>query len=442
MKHRTRIIILAAAAVTALCLWWHQHQLTQQEQGLRHELSQLKTLMASSPAASRATKGMAAKQGAEPPAAAEETFDPAKFVESLREIAPLLNANGGPRDDASRDELQQKALPILSQIAAAPPDLLKKAMDLLMASDFPEKTKLELMQPCLMRIADSDPGWAANQALKHRTGPNDGTLRSVMNTWARQNAGAALAWIDDASKRGILPEESGPNGKPYAEFLKEGVAAGRAVTDPKGTLENLQSMSPEGQRQAVVSMANTLKTTDERRQAMEKLNSDQVPLQSFVRAIGEQSGFTAGREALEGAKLSPQSHDLAAGAIASSGIGPNTKQHADWLIQTLKSTAPEPMQDFIRAWTQADFNAAATWLKDLPASANRDTAVGVFAEQVMLTEPPSAVDWAITISDPKQRTSALENVWNEWKSRAPGEAASYFQQKGLSIPNPAKPEPR
>ena len=99
------------------------------------------------------------------------------------------------------------------------------------------------------------------------------------------------------------------------------------------------------------------------------------------------------------------------------------------------------MQDFIRAWTQADFNAAATWLKDLPASANRDTAVGVFAEQVMLTEPPSAVDWAITISDPKQRTSALENVWNDWKSRAPGEAASYFQQKGLTIPNPAKPEP-
>lgn len=49
-------------------------------------------------------------------------------------------------------------------------------------------------------------------------------------------------------------------------------------------------------------------------------------------------------------------------------------------------------------------------------------------------KPPSAVDWAITITDPAQRTAALNQVWKDWKAHAPEEAASYFKPKQLAIP--------
>ena len=91
-------------------------------------------------------------------------------------------------------------------------------------------------------------------------------------------------------------------------------------------------------------------------------------------------------------------------------------------------------QASIQSWTRADYNGAATWLRDLPASPNRDTAVAAFAQLVAEKEPPSAVDWAVTIKDPEQRTKTLGQVWTGWKARALDEATAYFQQKGLAIP--------
>ena len=60
--------------------------------------------------------------------------------------------------------------------------------------------------------------------------------------------------------------------------------------------------------------------------------------------------------------------------------------------------------------------------------------MGAFAPLVAQKEPPSPVDWAITITDPAQRTAALNQVWKDWKAYATEEAASYFKQKQLAIP--------
>jgi hypothetical protein len=49
-------------------------------------------------------------------------------------------------------------------------------------------------------------------------------------------------------------------------------------------------------------------------------------------------------------------------------------------------------------------------------------------------EPPSAVDWAATISSAPQRDAVLHSLWQDWHATTPGEAEAYFQSKGFVSP--------
>jgi hypothetical protein len=124
-----------------------------------------------------------------------------------------------------------------------------------------------------------------------------------------------------------------------------------------------------------------------------------------------------------------------AAATATASIGPGTPAQADWLLQSLRGPDRAPaITQLMRTWTSADFNAAATWLKTQPAGPDHDTAIAAFAPLVAGKEPPSAVDWALTISDGARKTEVLGGIYRDWHARAPEQAAAYFQEKGLGVP--------
>jgi hypothetical protein len=88
----------------------------------------------------------------------------------------------------------------------------------------------------------------------------------------------------------------------------------------------------------------------------------------------------------------------------------------------------------MNAWAKADFNGAATWLRNQAASPDHDAAVAAFAPLVVKMEPPSAVDWAATIANADRRRDVLSSLYKEWQAASPAEAEAYFQKKGLSVP--------
>ncbi len=435
-RHLTFVLLVVASA--ALFQWWQSTQILAAETNLRTELARLKEQKEPPPVPSDPAAPAAANTTPPEP----EKFDPDKLVSDFMALVPLIR-DARNKAPASTGDLEQRAMVIMAQISTAPPALLKQAFEKLMSSALPDDIKNETSQALLLRLAETDPAWAVAQTVKMADHPH--ILRSILKVWATKDAAAATTWIETAVKdgslagfdKGLVRYDDGG----LVKSLRYDVAAAQAAADPMTALNELPGLSPEEQRQAVTSMASSLKTADQRRAALERIGGGDQPtdkhfqtLQHFAKALGENVGFEASREALESAKLSPHMHDATAAILAATGIGPETAARANWLLENRRTTEPEALQGFVQTWTKADYNGAATWLRDLPPSTNRDAAIAAFAPLVAQKEPPSAVDWAITITDPAQRTTALNQVWKNWKAHAPEEAASYFREKGLPSP--------
>ena len=430
MNRRHLLLFLLLVCAAAVYQWRQKAEILSRETALRAELLQLKNL------GEKATAPIvgAVALPASPSLRTAADFDPDKFVAALIRLVPLMR-DARTQAPAEGGEIQQQAMSLMSQIGYAPTELLKQAYKKLMSSSLTAEEKDELSQPFLIRLAESEPVWAAARAVKMVNHPH--ILRNLIEVWAPHDTVAAKAWIEAAKQNGSLAGYD----KNIVETLMNNVASAQASSDPMGALRELPGLNPEAQRQSVTRMAGSLKTTDQRRAALERIaGGDQVTdlnvltLRHFANALGEYAGFEASRAALDSAKLSPQMRDATAAIIAATGIGPETAARANWLLENRRSEDPEPFASFIHTWTKADFNGAANWMKTQPAGPQRDTAIVAFATEVASAEPPSAVDWANTINDSAQRTATLNQIWKAWHATAPDEAAAYFQKNGLTVP--------
>ena len=82
-------------------------------------------------------------------------------------------------------------------------------------------------------------------------------------------------------------------------------------------------------------------------------------------------------------------------------------------------------------WTNADPQAASTWLVDQPAGASRDRAIGSLTKATFDSDPGAAVSWAATISDEGQRTRTLTRGVREWIEREPEKAREWINTSDL-----------
>lgn len=70
-------------------------------------------------------------------------------------------------------------------------------------------------------------------------------------------------------------------------------------------------------------------------------------------------------------------------------------------------------------------------MDDLPEGKQRDVAISAFAPVAAKIDGATAVDWALTLTDPSQRDSCLDEVVRKWKETDAEAAAAYLKQKGL-----------
>lgn len=143
MNRRYLAIFLPLAATVILFQWQQRTQILTSESDLRAELAQLKVLRTRGPAASASPAAVSER----PAPSAAAAFDPDQFVSDLSALAPLVSSKTANGNQADIDALQQQALAIMGQIAAAPSALLKQAYEKLMGSSLPDQMKGELSQP-------------------------------------------------------------------------------------------------------------------------------------------------------------------------------------------------------------------------------------------------------------------------------------------------------
>jgi hypothetical protein len=151
----------------------------------------------------------------------------------------------------------------------------------------------------------------------------------------------------------------------------------------------------------------------------------------IVTALTKEADFETNLDLIGQVALTPEKHDLAAGVIAAQKINDQTPDRAAWLLDSLQTDQTAPITHLAQSWTQKDYKAANTWVNSLPPGRTRDAAVAGFARTAAKIDGASAVDWALTISDPTQRASTLEAVTKIWKSREPAATAAYLTEKGI-----------
>jgi hypothetical protein len=385
----------------------------------------LRTAMKKSSGASSTLAGKSSNS--RPPA-----IDPEKFSADLSNIL-----KGGPGEETKKGQkdFQEK---YEAQLNSAPLSKLKEICSLL-EKDFPfDQKNSEMARGLWLYIvglaAKSDPAWAFakfDEAASASKLPID-TALGTFKSWATQNgefmnpayAGALKKWLDTAHASGRIEE-----GNPLVADLRAGIAA--AQGNQSAAVQQISQLPHASQQKAIIDYVKGLQTVDEKRQAMEELSTalQSQNFQRFASALAENSGFDAAKELLTNAKLTPESHDLAAGSIAAAKIGPETSAHASWLLETLRSDHPRALQNFVDQWAHADYNEAARWMNTIPAGAKRDAAVSGFAPVAAKIDGPSAADWAHTIADPLQRNRTLSEVRSIWREQDATAADAYYQEK-------------
>ena len=98
----------------------------------------------------------------------------------------------------------------------------------------------------------------------------------------------------------------------------------------------------------------------------------------------------------------------------------------------------------ISNWAKQDSLAAGEWLNARESGPKLDSALSAYASTVSLKDAGAAMEWAISISDPKLQKSTIKKVGQEWYRQDKDSVEAWLPQSGLpeseqkSIRNPPK----
>lgn len=428
---RFLILFFSAAILTALVqgLRWHHLQKQRNELVARitAATSALNTKTKAPPrlgGPDRSTDASASATADARPVGLEEFFDLAGAISSLE----------GKSGDSSRRQIQAMVQELFLRLSVTPTDQLLVIMDRLADDRVSPQGQRQVASLIMELLARIDPSAAANHALQSSAGTHG--LEVALRAWSRHDAAGAAAWLERSEAKGLLPATVEP------DALRQVLLPQLLVADPTSDVASRLASVPAGELDSVLAETARLLTTEEQRRAIfQRLaampNQSEAVAETLVRQVGRESSVATAMAMLtqSGLDLSPSRFNSLAATAATARIDSATPAHADWLLQNLRGTERAPaITRFIEAWTQADFNATAGWLRDRPSSPDQDVAIAAFAPSVAVTEPPSAVDWATTISDPSRRQDVLRNIYDSWQARSPEDAARYFAEKGLPVP--------
>lgn len=427
MKRHHILLILLVAGIAAFFL--NETRLTKNtETNVKAELAMLRDAVRKTPVPDGSSFSSKSSKSRTP------VIDPQAFVSDFKTI--LKNGSDGDFRQLMKT-LQER---YGKQLTLASPAKLKEICELI-EMEFPldqegSKPAGKVWYVVVGMVAKSDPAWAIAK-LEHGASAAKapvGELVRSLKSWASQDgqpmslayAMAVQKWLDAAQADGRIE----PNDPVVAELRAE-VAAAQG-NQSAATLQ-ISQLSFLGQQEAAKKHLKSLQTTEARRQAIEEL-STALHHQNFPRFVADltnEQGVEAARELLSSASLTPENHDLAAAGIASASIGPDTKEAAAWLLESLRSDDPRALKTFTSEWTQGDYAAAANWVNSIPKGPKRDAALMGFVPAAAKIDGATAMDWALTISDPYTRNIMYCEAHEKWKETDSVQADAYSKSKPL-----------
>ena len=324
---------------------------------------------------------------------------------------------------------------VINEILALPEEgwrrreLIIYALERLTLIDHPQGS-LEILTGNPEMIAD----------MQKTNGLFEGLVSTAIRRWATLNPAAAREWFA-RHESGLTPEAK--------EITRHVLIRGTAEKDPRLALRLIGELGESPQDFAAYIFP---KATPEERSSSLALLREWSPtiadpserslafaeaLQSLVFDTTRARSATFGHSAswIDQAGLTAEEIDLLAKDLD------NRIAHEDgllWIEWLGKRASPERARPeaarIFEGQIKADYKAAAKWLETAAEGPAKQGAISAYAATVASKDPESAVRWALTLPEGKDRTETLEQIHNKWPrdTEAQSQAAEDFaRQHGI-----------
>jgi hypothetical protein len=270
---------------------------------------------------------------------------------------------------------------------------LVTALNNLPPGDLSESMKTVLLSKGVIKWSQTDPSAAAHylDAAEGRVFPPE-TWKQVAENWAGTEPAAALDWVQTQ------------NGNKYAGIAMQGVISGWWQKDPAAaesyssehveTLSGQQAASVIANRKAFQDPAKAAEWASE----LSNSNARQMSELTIGAAWAHQDPEAAGK----------------------------------WATTLPEEDAAAAVSSVASAWALDDPESAAKWIGTMSSGRIQDEAINAFSSTVASSDPGTALEWALSASDPAMRDSNAQHIVVGWLMRQPAQAKAWVENSGLS----------
>jgi hypothetical protein len=249
------------------------------------------------------------------------------------------------------------------------------------------------------------------------------SLNTALSKWSEVDPVAAAKFLDEYPGR-----ERGFFG------ARVSIAQNWAATDPTAAMAWAQAMSnPQEARVALSGVISGWWENDPRAaEAYVTAHLDTVGTDAVMRITNQLLQQDPQRARDWASRLStPEARRSADSFIAMQMAETDPKAASEWAATLPADVRSGVLSGTISRWARNDPQAVAQWINSLNG-AGRDEAVSAYSSTVAGKDPVAALNWAVTVSDPKLRTSAVDRIVTGWLRRSPGEAQAWIQNSTLA----------
>ena len=340
----------------------------------------------------------------------------------------------------------------------------------------------EILQNVIATLAESDPQKAATLALEMPGRIRMLTARQVAEQWVQSDPDGLMAWLAGLPQGYVRTEVltdisrslAQANPQKAAELLGslppsrrthflDDIASSWAQDDLAGALDWAGRLEGKERKFALISICQQWAETDPKAAAVyiQKARPD------VLYTVGWHWGVNDPQAAIEWANQSAKGearddmlngifrawgtrapldaanyvaslpagslHDSAAERVVSSWAENDPRAAALWAMSIPEGQARRvAFQNIVLEWGKNDFNATADWLKTLPQGDSRDTAMVTFAENCLKDyAPPTALEWAQSISSQGIRDNITRKIAKEWLKEDESAARTWLATSSL-----------
>jgi hypothetical protein len=322
-------------------------------------------------------------------------------------------------------------------------------------------------------FAALDPAAAMEALAKVTEAQRLGTLAGLADGWAQRDSAAAVAWargleveserslslhaianqliLSDPQRAAELCREGTMESDPGASTAQSGlslrlqdIAMKLAARDPMEAVAWLREYFPEQAKSGLGALLaaqdlpqNASAVVERLAQVPDLVFTDGVPSSWLSQWNGIPDHIPAGlAKAAQIEDASVRSGVLAALLGFQARTEPEEAIRAMGSHSLGEASAAYVLEKALRSWAGTDLTAASAWLAAQPPGTERDGAIQGFNEVARVAEPSSALQWAMTISEPQQREQAVLRTLQSWRTIDPSAAAGALDR--LVLPEEKK----